>query len=263
LAFNVLCSGRGGAGVEGDSYYGGTNIDLVGNIVHDIGTRSCIYIQGIYQTAPGRVVNNLVYRVSGWGIHLWHDANHVTVANNTVFNSSYGGVLVGGGDYINTRGPADYITVANNIVFDNAHYGIIEAGQTGSHNLFTHNLSYRSGTDWRLRTSAADPAPVAADPLFINYIGAGGGDYHLAAGSPAIDAGSAIYTVSTDLDGVSRPQGARPDIGAYEFIRLPRRTTSGPRLRKRRIRIGDRRLLAGNGGSDVAAVTSSAGPLRD
>ena len=62
-------------------------------------------------------MNNLVYRVSGWGIHLWHDANHVSIANNTIFNSANGGVLVGGGDYVNGRGPADYVMVANNIVF--------------------------------------------------------------------------------------------------------------------------------------------------
>src|SRR5216683_427884 len=220
IAWNIACSGQGGAGIEGDSYYGGIEITLIANIVHDIGPASCIYVQGAYQTASGKVMNNLVYRVSGWGIHLWHDAHHVTIANNTIFNNANGGVLVGGGDYINGSGPADYITVANNIVFDNGRYGIVEAGQTGSHNLFTHNLSFQNRTNWWLRTSAPDSAAVTADPKFVNYIRTGGGDYHLATNSPAIAAGTLSHAPPKDIDAVSRPPGTGCAIGAYEFARL-------------------------------------------
>lgn len=45
-------------------------------------------------------------------------------------------------------------------------------------------------------------------------------DYHLAAASPAIDAGVEILGVSTDRDGVSRPRGAGVDVGAYEWCGL-------------------------------------------
>ncbi len=41
-------------------------------------------------------------------------------------------------------------------------------------------------------------------------------NYHLQSGSPAIDAGDTTIQVPLDKDGVSRPQGARQDIGAYE-----------------------------------------------
>jgi len=37
-----------------------------------------------------------------------------------------------------------------------------------------------------------------------------------AAGSPAIDAGIAVAEVTNDLDGTSRPQGGRCDMGCYE-----------------------------------------------
>jgi parallel beta-helix repeat protein len=54
-----------------------------------------------------------------------------------------------------------------------------------------------------------------SDALFVN---AAGGDYHLVAGSPAIDAGQDVGDiVLVDKDGSPRPVGAFPDIGAYEF----------------------------------------------
>jgi len=216
IARDVPCNGRGGAGIEGDSWSGGSDISLTGNIVHDIGPRLCKFIQGLYQTASGTVANNLVYRVSGWGIHLWHDVHDVRVVNNTVFNSAAGGILVGGGDYVHTTGPADHIVVANNIVFDNAGYGIIEDGDTGSHNLFTHNLVYRSGINWRLKTSAADRAAIAADPRFVRYDRDGGGDYRLAPDSPAIGAGALDYAPVLDLAGTTRQRTGGDTIGAFD-----------------------------------------------
>jgi hypothetical protein len=34
--------------------------------------------------------------------------------------------------------------------------------------------------------------------------------------SPLIDAGVTVSSITTDIRGISRPQGAYPDIGAYE-----------------------------------------------
>jgi Right handed beta helix region/Protein of unknown function (DUF1565) len=213
------CTALGGAGISGDSYYRGFDIDLVSNIVHDIGPDRCAFVHGIYQTATGVVANNLVYRTSGWGIHLWHDAHDVLIANNTIFNSSYGGIVVGAGNQVHGQPRADQITVANNIAFDNAGIGIAEVGLTGFDNLFTNNLSYGNGRNWRLRTSQADKAAVRADPAFIRYDRDGGGDYRLAAGSPAIDAGIAAYAPRTDLNGIPRPRDGRCDIGAFQAPR--------------------------------------------
>ncbi|MFI5110085.1 MAG: choice-of-anchor Q domain-containing protein [Terriglobales bacterium] len=58
------------------------------------------------------------------------------------------------------------------------------------------------------------PHSFNADPMFVNP---GGGDYHLQASSLAIDAGTTLTQVTTDLDGNPRPQGVAYDIGAYEF----------------------------------------------
>ncbi|MCI0396630.1 MAG: DUF1565 domain-containing protein [Chloroflexi bacterium] len=55
------------------------------------------------------------------------------------------------------------------------------------------------------------PANRYADPLFVNPAG---GDFHLAAGSPAINAGISANAPAGDLAGCPRDQ--TPDLGAYE-----------------------------------------------
>lgn len=221
IAKSSGCDGRGGAGVEGDSYFGGADIDLVANVVHDIGSKRCRFVQGVYQTARGTVANNVVYRISGWGIHLWHDVRDVIVANNTVVKNGRGGILVGGGDYIWTRGPADGITVANNIVVGNRGPGIQESGHTGDRNLFTHNLAYRNAPDWRLITSAPDGAAIHADPLFVVADAVIPAEYRLSSGSPALGVCNRAFAPPVDIENVSRSGHAGCDLGAYQST-MPR-----------------------------------------
>lgn len=61
--------------------------------------------------------------------------------------------------------------------------------------------------------TAADGNKLGVDPMFVN---AASGDFHVKAGSPAIDAGNSSYVVgTTDVDGSPRVVGT-VDIGAYE-----------------------------------------------
>jgi hypothetical protein len=55
---------------------------------------------------------------------------------------------------------------------------------------------------------------VGANPQFVDMAKK---DYHLKAGSPAIDAGIELKEVPVDIEGTPRPQGKGWDIGAYEF----------------------------------------------
>jgi hypothetical protein len=55
---------------------------------------------------------------------------------------------------------------------------------------------------------------VTADPQFVNYTGGENGDYHLAAGSPAIHRGTTMGAPMTDFDGNRR--APVPDIGACQ-----------------------------------------------
>jgi hypothetical protein len=208
------CNNTGGSAINSDHYYYGVKNDIVNNVVHNIGTTGCSYIQGIYVSTSGTVINNLVYNIGAVAIHLWHDAADIKIVNNTVFNSEYG-VLVGAGDFYHSTGPADNVHVSNNILFDNI-YGVSEQGSVGRNNSYTNNLVFQNRYDWSMKTGAAT-GTIAANPLFVNYVRTGGGDYRLSSASPAVDKGAATYAPANDLAGTARPQGKAVDIGAYEY----------------------------------------------
>lgn len=214
IAQKVACTSAGGSAIGVDSYYHGVMSSVVGNVVHDIGPAGCAYVQGIYISTSGSVVNNVVYRVAEAAIHLWHDATNVTIANNTVADSDTG-IIVGGGDFYYTSGPDDNTHVVNNIVYDN-RYGISEQGSTGVHNTYSNNLSFQNSSyNWSLRNSLPNTASVTADPQFTSYTRTGTPDFHLRSTSPAIGKGTASYTLGSDINGVART--TRIDLGAYQY----------------------------------------------
>lgn len=227
----LLCDGNGGAGIVSSNYSAGYN-DIIGNIVHDIGNPGgCNSVHGIYYSNyGGHIFNNIIYRVSSYGIHLWHAASAVTIANNTVFaNGSSrmgGGILIGDGDspgnIVN-----DNTVVTNNIIYANPAAGLREycySGQTcvGASNTYSNNLIYRNDTDISLLFRHGVANTVAADPQFVNYQADGNGDYHLKSTSPAIDRGTKLGAPANDFDGAPRPAGTNWDIGAYEAGATPR-----------------------------------------
>ncbi len=59
-------------------------------------------------------------------------------------------------------------------------------------------------------------APTNAE---VNYVNAANNDFHLLAGSKAINAGMNVgaYGVTSDYDNVQRPYGAAYDVGAFEY----------------------------------------------
>lgn len=65
------------------------------------------------------------------------------------------------------------------------------------------------------RQATAPPGTIVADPQFVDLVG---GDFHVSATSPAVDAAvTGTIAVDHDLDGIARPQGSASDIGAYEL----------------------------------------------
>jgi parallel beta-helix repeat protein len=217
------CTSDGGAGIAASNYTN-TNVFISRNLVHDIGEFPgiCATVHGIYfQHEGGRIVNNIIYRVTGWGIHWWHAASRVTIANNLAFNNGRGGIGGGSGDapYFNDpSSPADHMLVINNIAYDNAETGIEETGLSGTNNVYSNNISMANGANWELQNGLMHSRTVAAAPGFIRYDPDGKGDYRLRADSPAIDRGRGAGAPIVDYDGTARPQGRAVDIGPLEFV---------------------------------------------
>jgi len=206
--------GKGGAGIYGDGYYGGTNITLQNNEVYNVGppgTDSRL-VHGIYHSTTGTIANNLSHNNAGAGIHLWHDARDLTIVNNTLVNNHIG-AWIGANEHYRYQGPADNIAFANNIIFDNRGYGVVEGGETGPNNRYTNNLVYGNGTDLRLQNGLKATGTIAADPKFVKYVASGGGDYRLAPGSPAINAGVRPGAPPRDINGLTRAGAV--DLGAF------------------------------------------------
>ncbi len=215
LAQTLPCTGAGASGILIDSYQRGDQNHVTGNTVHDIGPAACRFAQGIYINTSGSATNNVVFRVGGSAILLWHDARNVTVSNNTVA-ASLTGILVGGGDNYHTTGPNDYTSVHNNIVFDNTT-GIAEQGATGLHNSYRNNLVYQNaGADWRLLNGLKHSGTIQLAPQFVRYGKSGVPDFRLRTGSPAIGKGTPDHAALTDIAGKARAQDSRIDIGAFQ-----------------------------------------------
>ena len=106
-------------------------------------------------------------------------------------------------------------TVKNNVFYDvgAVPYVVVHDGNTRQTAQVGNNATYLSsgqrpvGTPWPDDLWGEDPGLL--DPM--------AGDMHLQTDSPCIDRADPVPGVTEDLEGRPRPQGARPDIGAYEY----------------------------------------------
>ena len=132
--------------------------------------------------------------------------------NNTIYHSFEAiSLFVSGGGTIHVlsefKNNAIYMTAGTAFANPNS-WAPTSAAQVDYNSIYlTGGAAAYSGThaSWNANT-------VSTDPLFVSV----GTDYHLQSGSPLIDAGTTIASVTTDKDGVARPQGSAYDIGAYE-----------------------------------------------
>ena len=149
----------GCAGIDHGNYSAVEN-DTTDNLIHDIGPQNdqTVWAHGIYHAINGgTIANNTIYRVSGYGIHLWHAANQVMIVDNTVSETGMlvsggsigGAILIGSGDNGSST-PVDNCVVSDNVVFDNLGVGIREDGWVGANNVYNGNTIYGNDPNWML-----------------------------------------------------------------------------------------------------------------
>jgi hypothetical protein len=223
---------HGGAGIDVTTHTVGyspaTQAVIDSNLVQRIGPATAGLqcdrdIQGIYISTPSNTVtNNIVSVVSGIAIQAFHNPNYEVIANNDLDHAGFYGLLVGCGADLTAVGNL----IVNNIARDNAGVGFREYKEydsdgttlcTVGNNQFANNDSYgNGGGEYGLYPGdqSSYVNGLDTDPLYAGYPA---GDYHLLAGSPAIDAGSSTGAPDHDYDGTPRPQGLGDDIGAYEY----------------------------------------------
>ena len=163
-------------------------------------------------------INNSVSGVYSYGGGLYNGSGSPIIQNNIFSsNSAVGncytsecGYGVGGGLFFNTGSPI----ILSNIIVNNQ--SDVSMGGISSYAAIPLTLDYNDvwNNSGRNYSGVAPGAhDISTDPLLVDPAH---GDFHLAAGSPCIDAGDPANYPETDFEGDPRPMGPAPDIGADE-----------------------------------------------
>ncbi len=234
------------------------DIDVYSNRVHDVaGNGFMLAAEQGGLLSNVRVFDNVSYhnRWVGLTISDCCSAQH-PMANIQVVNNSFwgNGWTDWGGGLHHANPQATGVLIRNNALSGNRSFemtfeDVPVSAATLDHNLIGAWHGYTGevcGTDCQV-----------GDPLWLDP---GAGDYHLRAGSPAIDHGSATSAPALDFDGWVRD--ALPDIGAFErsyqkgdFDRDRR-----PDLLFRRVATGQNDVWLMNGTQRAGLVTLSDWP---
>lgn len=191
-------------------------------------------MHGIYATGTAfKITNNLIHSNTAYGIQVaaydynrdsmagpeYAEAKNWMISNNTfAFNKNRAGVVI-------WQDGVENCVLQNNIFYKNGGVnGVLFYSQQGRRHPVRNNIFYPPGENLVATEDNAYESidnkqidPRLADPHSF--------DFHLKAGSPAIDAGLADRAPKMDCEGKPRPQGDKVDIGAYEFV--PHQRESG------------------------------------
>ena len=161
--------------------------------------------------------NNVFYsNTHGWAYHRY-SGDGASVSGVYILNNSFAFPNPNRVGQVVIAGITAGLVIENNIFYQPNTAGIwfdASDGGTWDGALVENNLSTNS-----IFTPAISGVTLASniqntDPKFVSPTQF---DFHLQTGSPAINVGLTLARVTNDLDGVSRPQGAGYDLGAYEF----------------------------------------------
>jgi len=238
-----------GAGYDYSAYNEFINLD-----VHDNGSNDLDH--GLYIETPYNLIEkSRIYRNAGWGIHIYNgydsvSAHHNIIRNNKIYNNArlgkrgpgmilssgdgniaYNNLIWGNNGGIQVNYGATNSQIYNNTIYANNggpssfiegsdRYGIL-VGSSSQNTTIRNNIIYKHDAgDIVSYTSSVtkDHNLVGINPQFVDPSNF---DFHLQPSSPAIDIGLTIAETAKDFDGITRPQGAAYDAGAYEYTASP------------------------------------------
>ena len=201
------------------------------------------------------VENNLSYDNGGGGIQFFKSENGV-IRNNTLYrNGKQDG-------YANARGyrsgefsmyNSTNVKFYNNIVFPIPGKVAVTSGSADATKVCENNLIASNITGGF--TFDGSKNILNQDPQFVD---AANGDFRIKCTSPAVNTGtntSGLFSI-TDIIGSKRPNGSRPDIGAYEA-----NCTVSPEIQ---LKQGTSTILNGTGTYEFSpdvAVGNTAAPI--
>jgi hypothetical protein len=159
-------------------------------------------------TVPLTLTNNVIVHNAAEGIGAFDVVTDVRLINNTIAYNGGEGVLVGldWGDGLT----GTVSLIRNNIIVSNTLAGVWVVPSLGSVGLADYNDLWANP-----RNLTLGPGNISANPQFVNPTA---GDFRIRFGSPVVNAGTNVGAPAYDRDGVTRPQGSRVDMGAYEVI---------------------------------------------
>lgn len=162
------------------------------NKIHDITrTGSLDEVWGIVILGSNnQIYNNLIYAINVGNVNPGNAGIAIALSGNKIWNNTIYNVKNSG---IRVDSSAVSTVIQNNIAYLNTVTNYSDGGGTGT----THTFNLDNGTD----------------PLFVSN----GTDFHLKLGSPALNTGTTLASVLTDIEGSVRPQGTGYEMGAYEF----------------------------------------------
>jgi hypothetical protein len=224
------CDNIGGSGMTDGNYKAHDN-DIIGNVVHNIGSsypKMCQYVHAIYHSnARGHIYNNIAYDNAGVGINLWHAATDTIVANNLTFNNKEHGISIGT-DTGNTGGKkGDNFIVANNIIVNNALLGVRERKGVLGHNQFVNNIVSGNGKapfgdedyEWPSAAGSKDSNTIAKSyqPSLEMIKNTLVFQPQATMTDITVDQGTKLGAPGSDYNGQDRPKGKGIDIGPFEL----------------------------------------------
>jgi parallel beta-helix repeat protein len=209
-------------------YSGGDNALVSGNVSYGNGDH------GIddFDVTGGRIIGNTIYGNCTDGINVEGTSGNYDIENNVSMNNATGAII----NPTPINPPGAYTNNCNRRIGNIGVYDSAPATTTANYNLVWQSGSSPkytwNGTVYNTQAALTAATGQEANGIFSNpqFANAGGSNFQLTGGSPAIDSANAAASgeQSTDILGNSRvddasvsntgnPAGSYYDRGAYEY----------------------------------------------